>query len=452
MTKRTLLGVCLAVGSLLIVWGFLDDPILGGGLGFGGLQLLVVAIGVVTILAGFLPTAFAQQYLLTLGSLAVALLAAEAILQYQYAPSYYTAYEQDERALFKLRPGAVRDYKHLKVNGGNTITFRVNSDGFRGPELKPRGEQLRIAVYGDSFIQAEFTPQQETFTAQLQKSLATKLGRSVEVVNAGVAGYGPDQILRRIQTELDKLRPHLVIVSIFSGNDFGDLLRNRLYRLNESGQLVENQFRIDETTQRQMLLNKYEPISRKIFSNLLKGQNTAQSAEPKFDPAAWVMSAMQQQKAEYTSFIINGDNTVGNFGVDKYSTDIALEPDSDAARYQVRVMGAVLKAMSQLSREKSIPLAIINIPHPMDLLNGTHSSGFIDKAKFPAYQSRRLTDLVQTLAGAAGLPQLNLYPVFKATDVNQHFFKGGDDHWNSLGQKLAANATTEFLIANQLVK
>jgi hypothetical protein len=53
-----------------------------------------------------------------------------------------------------------------------------------------------------------------------------------------VTGYGPDQESLVMEDDLPSLKPDLIIVAIYSGTDFGDLLRNKLYRLDGQSRLV----------------------------------------------------------------------------------------------------------------------------------------------------------------------------------------------------------------------
>ena len=85
----------------------------------------------------------------------------------------------------------------------------------------------------------EFSPLEEHFVARLAARLHRGTGPPVEVVNGGVAGYGPDQAALRLEDDIAPLRPDLVVVAVFAGNDFGDLIRNRIFHLDGAGRLVE---------------------------------------------------------------------------------------------------------------------------------------------------------------------------------------------------------------------
>jgi hypothetical protein len=80
------------------------------------------------------------------------------------------------------------------------IPIRINSHGLRDVEheyAKPAGV-YRVLVLGDSFIEAMHVPLEATFGRRLESELA-KTGRRVEVVSAGVSGYGTASGERRRQ-------------------------------------------------------------------------------------------------------------------------------------------------------------------------------------------------------------------------------------------------------------
>ena len=189
----------------------------------------------------------AKNVLLLVCATGVCLVLAELLLG-RYLPANRLVYQLDRACLYRLTPASHKVFRHFQVNGGHSIQVEINSLGLRGDELAGgEGGARRIVVYGDSFIEAEFSPLDQTFVGQLDRKLnedrhGASAGPAVEVLNAGVIGYGPDQVAVRLQTELGSLKPDLVIVALCSGNDFGDLLRNKIYRLGEGGRLVDNAF------------------------------------------------------------------------------------------------------------------------------------------------------------------------------------------------------------------
>lgn len=97
-------------------------------------------------------------------------------------------------------------------------TVGINSLGLRGPELAERPEGgYRVLVLGDSLTAGFEVGYELTFTAVLEEQLSRELGAPVQVVNAGVRGYGTDQEFLYYRNHGRKLDADLVIlVSAFN--------------------------------------------------------------------------------------------------------------------------------------------------------------------------------------------------------------------------------------------
>src|SRR6185436_10030947 len=189
------------------------------------------------------------EFALAAAALLLSGLGAEAYLR-RFHPIDATIYTLHSRYLHALVPGARKLFVHRPENGGSVLVG-IDSSGFRGPELAPPGNaRRRVVVYGDSFVAAEFSPVSRSFVSRLGARLAEAAGQQVEAVNAGVVGYGPDQEALRIEDEIIPLAPDLIVVGLFAGNDFGDLMRNKLFRLDDQGRLVANAWTLAPSLER----------------------------------------------------------------------------------------------------------------------------------------------------------------------------------------------------------
>ena len=106
----------------------------------------------------------------------------------------------------------------------------LNSRGFRDltrtPD-KPAGI-FRIAVLGDSYVEASHVDIADRVTERLERELNQRsvFGTSrVEVLNFGMAGYGTFNELQTLKHEAWNFQPDLVLVCFFSGNDLGNNCR-----------------------------------------------------------------------------------------------------------------------------------------------------------------------------------------------------------------------------------
>jgi hypothetical protein len=448
---RAVRGISRVLGACLVVWAGLDDPWVGGGPGFGMTQGGLLVIGSVLVGSSFLGETWNTRALMVVLSVGFVLVTAEIAARVLFSARYKPPYRLDERTLYTLVPGAVREHELRPVNGGKRILYRINRDGFRGDELveQPR---LRVAVYGDSFIQAEFSPLEETFAEQLEQHLARRLGDGVEVVNAGVAGFGPDQALRKMEAELDSLAPEILVMGVFAGNDFGDPIRNKLFRLDDEGELVENDFRLGPEQRRALLVRNQELVLKRVVRDALRatGARLGLFALPASELEG--MSAVEkvefffaQRVREYQEFVVEGDDEVIELAWDSYDADVSLEPEADSSRYKVGLMKAVLARMQRLADERGILFVLLPIPHPIDV--GGHPTGEVDRAAHPDYRPRGLVSLLEGIAGELGIPVVDLYTPFSVEGSQMLYFTGGDDHWNAKGQDLGAEIVADFLMS-----
>jgi len=131
-------------------------------------------------------------------------------------------------------PNAV--YRHQSADV--SVWFRINSKGLRAdreyPYEKPAGVKL-IVCLGDSFTAGYEVDLEDCFTRVLERELNAP-GRAVEVLDAGVSGFGTAEELLYLERELIRYQPDVVVVS-FYGNDLMDNVRSDLFGL-DHGELV----------------------------------------------------------------------------------------------------------------------------------------------------------------------------------------------------------------------
>ncbi len=447
--------VNLLVGLLLIGYALSDHPWYGGYPGFGGLQVVIAGIGGLVVLACFvLALAWNQRILLVLCSLLFSLAGLEIGLELLFSAQYRPPYEYHDRYIFQLRPSRTFQRTLLAANGGQTIVSRTNSEGFRGDELAPVGESTRVVVYGDSFIHATFSPQEETFVQQLEDSLVDELKRPVEVINAGVSAYGPDQVLLRLQDELPKLKPDLVVVAVFAGNDYSDLIRNKLFKLDSEGRLIDNPFELEAGMRTALNLNHRGSILKRVARRASKALKARPSGAPqpsaKNNAMALVDSALATDEFEFEDYVVRGNNIVTNTHMDSTNVDISLHPESASARYKIKLMARVLEKIEAVASRASVPVVFMFIPHPMDVV-GRHSTGEVDLVRYPEYRRTALTEALDVMATDAKLHSVNLFELFEQNNPGKLYFGAGDNHWNAAGQALAARAVSDYLIRENLL-
>ena len=117
----------------------------------------------------------------------------------------------------KKTKGAVLGQRHLRLQAKalnvarDDVIYRVNSTGFKGPEIDSTKNRTRVLCLGDSCTFGSLFDQY-CYARSMQREFAT-LGNPAEVINAGVEGYSPKHILKRID-EFKRLKPDIATVYI----------------------------------------------------------------------------------------------------------------------------------------------------------------------------------------------------------------------------------------------
>lgn len=115
-----------------------------------------------------------------------------------------------------LTPGA----HYERVDQGRRVD--INSDGFRGPEIGPKGETPRILTVGGSTTFGLYTSEnQKTWPLRLQALLASR-GYPNEVINAGTPGWTLRSSLTNLELRGWALEPDVVVVY----HNYNDLMSN----------------------------------------------------------------------------------------------------------------------------------------------------------------------------------------------------------------------------------
>ena len=103
----------------------------------------------------------------------------------------------------KRRDGHVLAVKYLEarapvlgVRPGDTA-IAIDQDGYRGPEIDRSHARFRILAIGDSCTFGTAFGESYPYPRVLEAELRRR-GRDVEVINAGVEGYGPANVLARL--------------------------------------------------------------------------------------------------------------------------------------------------------------------------------------------------------------------------------------------------------------
>ncbi len=97
--------------------------------------------------------------------------------------------------------------------------------GFRGVDVAPGDaapDTLRVALVGDSYVEARQVALEDSIGALLETDLAACMHRPVEVLAFGVSGYGTAQEYLLYAERVRAYHPDVVLLAFLTGNDVGD--------------------------------------------------------------------------------------------------------------------------------------------------------------------------------------------------------------------------------------
>ncbi len=324
-----------------------------------------------------------------------------------------------------------------KYHGRSWI--EINSDGLRGPEVPlahPPGT-LRIALLGDSFIEAFQVPFEKTVGEVLGRELSTLRGTPVEVVNFGVGGYGTTQELLTLKQQVWKYSPDLVVLGFTVGNDVTDNYRPldpgayRPYYVFRDGALA-----LDTT-----FLQSGSYQSRAVWTRRLLGV-VQESRLVQLLNRVRHQGRKRDRKQQRIS-TVPGDE-VG------LSNKVQLPPTTPEWQEAWRITEGVLELMRDECRRKDKPFAIVTLTRAIQVSPvSEEKEKYLHQLGVPDlyYPERRLADFGKR----EGIPVLNLAPTMAEEAERRHvyFHAEGDSigigHWNEEGNRVAGTLIAAWL-------
>jgi lysophospholipase L1-like esterase len=309
-------------------------------------------------------------------------------------------------------PGAVYRHKSADVN----VWFRINAEGMRAdrdyPRAKPAGLQ-RIVSLGDSFTVGYEVEADETFSSVLEDRLRAA-GRSVEVLNAGVSGFGTAEECAYLERDLFAYSPDVVLVSFYQ-NDLVDDVRSDLFRL-ESGRLVAGR-------------ESYVPggklgdfLNRNALMNWLSGYSNAFALIKE--------TATQVAKREIVA---------QNLAQQAHATGSDSQGADPEAAQQRALAAAIFERIYADCRERGIPLVVQSIPTP----NANHDPTDLFEL-FP------LAEFDVKREGLAFLPAKSVLQPYVGHELL--YYERSHQHWTPLAHRLAGEALAKQILDARLLE
>ncbi len=309
-----------------------------------------------------------------------------------------------------------------------TAHFRINKQGWNSAHpcyVKQRSEKTRIAIIGDSYVEAL----QVDFDKSMAEKLEKLLGQKHEVYRFGISGAPLSQYLHMLRQEVTCYSPDLVVVMLVH-NDFdesyvfkaGTRTSSFLKLRMEQGQVK------GEIAPISLKDHWYDPLQRsatwrylavrrglrfQALRDMILGRDIRPSLEANIDTAHLESTATKPDP---------------------------LALDRQATRY-------ILNEMKNLAAAKGFRILLV-----MDGVRSLVENGsplVLDYSR----GALRLNKMVRKEAAKLNIPFLDLHPVFLADyGLNAHPFAfPHDNHWNEYAHALAADALAEAIATYDLL-
>jgi lysophospholipase L1-like esterase len=249
-----------------------------------------------------------------------------------------------------------------------------------------------MLVLGDSIVFGLGVTAEDAFPRALERILAKRLGRPVEVINGGVPGYGTLQEIKLFEESVEKLRPQVVLLTLAVFNDVTDNIK----------------FSVPE----------------KRWTN---------TPQPIYLPIRWLRqnSQIYLMTRRYRSGV----------SAEKMMDIHALTPSNATVR-GLEITERSLGSFAEIAKKHGIKFGIVMAPAQKQvspqLWNETLREHGLDGDLY-SYDmpNRRFADY----ARREGLPLLDLLPVLRAGHDGIY----ENEHWNPQGHTLVAEAIAGFL-------
>lgn len=330
-------------------------------------------------------------------------------------------YRPHERYIKQLPPNETFTFKRSRINGGTAVTWHTDRWGFRVKQTTTARRKPLIMVYGDSNILAMFSKWENTFVEKLKIKLRRKTGKQYDLINAGVHGFGPDQVALRIEEEFDFWKPELIIVHIFADNDFGDIFRNKLFRIDSDGNLYE----VKQQTRRTVVVSRdlrQKTIGFLMKLNLFKAAQkisllrVGNGRQPHWERKLSRLFRLIEE--EYTSYLTN-DEVLGG---DHYDLDIALNPSAMSSVLKIQLMQKIVhRIKGRVQRSGNTKVLFLVQPSIIDVsTNAELNYKLLQDLFFSSYHRRNLTGAVEKGLKKNQVDFVSLYDHFLTEGKTKH--------------------------------
>ncbi|MCB9152937.1 MAG: hypothetical protein H6649_02640 [Caldilineae bacterium] len=378
----------------------------------------------------------------------------------------------DPQTGWSLQPGASGRWFNPQVE--YDVEVAINSNGLRDIEratLAKPDDVFRILLLGDSYVEGLRVPLEQTFGKTLEARLNADglASQRIEVIPAGVSGWGTDQELLWLREYGAAYQPDLVLLAFFPGNDFQNnsetlevenmgSVQKPFFHL-ENGEPVLRYFPFDpaavaqpaETTTPSDNTGDSRPVLSPVAAWLKQHSALYRFAGPALAGGAPDLARSLADRGLLERGLLRGDTS------DEYipvAYGVYRAPLSDDWTNSVELTGALIGEMRTQAKMLDASLAAVIVTAPEQVYPDRWQQRLDDNPAMAAYtwDLEQPNRLAADLFLRAGIRYLDLLPAFRErAEAGALLHLRHDGHWTPAGEQLAGEATAEFLVEQNLV-
>lgn len=308
--------------------------------------------------------------------------------------------------------------------GTSFMGMRLTKDGFWTPPYtkEKRPGAFRMLILGDSFaFSSGGVPFDRMWFTRVAEALQRAWGKTVEPVNLGIPGAGPNLEGRVYDVEGAALQPDLVILALFLGNDLTDESDARLLR---SSMLVR-------------LLGNLGQLADVVRVTLYTGRIAAYESSPDWAPGQYVY-----------------DPTIPTFPMDVFlhieRQRARVFTDPAWARERIRRVADVVAEVQRRVSAAGSALAVVVIPDELEVnaeLRAAVARHLEESGRArPEFDMDGVHQFLASELAVRGIRFLDLLPTLRSAAREGSPYRPCDTHWNDRGNRVAADAIVKWML------
>lgn len=340
-------------------------------------------------------------------------------------------------------------------------SIKINSQSMRDVEhtINKQGDIKRILGLGDSFTFGCSVDYEYAYLTQLEKKLINN-GNKVEIIKAGVGGYGTDDEYYYLVNYGLKYKPDIVLVGFFAGNDVRDTMLG-FHKCNMANDTVWRAAYSDKYTTANGVTEWNKTILRShgIIKNTEKNElsSVLKSTALTLFPHSTRFFYGKYKIIKNKFFGLGEGSQISksqtNLTILNYETFYKKKYSDDVERGWNETFDFLMR-MKNLTEANNTTLVVVIIPvreqvHKEDWKLRTMEYGLNEKDFDLEKPQKKLINFCK----GNNMSYIDLLPKFKEKAMNgDRLYYKSDVHWNEKGHELAADIIAESLLKKKLLK